>query len=162
MPYAPKLYRFAPKQRLVVPARVLKSQLAQRQSNAAGPQSGPGPLPDFQEIYYAPESEQRQRDERKANLERMRAQANRYKAAIGFHGGALDDSEPEVRYEANQPVVQDSKRGLKKPTIRSEKLMGRLEAGANRPGPDGPGADTAKAPRVLSKRKSKKRTLPRG
>lgn len=141
-------------------ADLQKSMLAQRQSNAAGPQNGVSPLPDFQAIYYGPETDQKQLDERKARLARMRAGSRQFTAAFGWHGQLPADS-PQLRYEGQKEVPQDSKSGPKTPTIRSEKLKGRLGAGSNIPGPEDSLRDTAKTPRALSKRKSKKRNLPR-
>lgn len=72
------------------------------QGNA--PRKNTPPIPDYANIYYAPDHEQRVQAEDEANQMRMRALADKTKLASGFYG--VNQLEPQLRYN-NELYLQD-------------------------------------------------------
>lgn len=97
--------------------------LTQRISKAAhylrigSPSRGASPapynsLPDYQEIYYQPQSDQRRQDEVESNANRRQAQAVRNREKYGFHGVASPGNAAVLRYDVTDyPSTERRKNG---------------------------------------------------
>jgi hypothetical protein len=57
------------------------------------------PVPDYAEIYYQPESDERRQDESDAAAVRRRAMGQANRGKYGFHGTADPSNTPQLRYE---------------------------------------------------------------
>ena len=88
-------------------------------------------MPDFQEIYYQPDSDERKKREREQGRIRRRADSARNTAKYGFHGIA-PQGDPEIRWEPDVNPVEHAgpKLGNRKPTVRADIDEDRIYAGS--------------------------------
>lgn len=68
-------------------------------SYGSAPRAETPPIPDFQDLYYQPETDERKKREAEAGANRRRATASRNRAVYGFHGTTQLGLDPELRYE---------------------------------------------------------------
>jgi hypothetical protein len=92
------------------------------------------PIPDYQEIYFQPDSDERKKKDREHQITRKLATAKRNIGVYGFHGEERADH-PELRYEPDEslsnPSIQNPTRpAVRKPIVKAPKLLGRLAAGS--------------------------------
>jgi len=89
-------------------------------------------LPDFQEIYYQPEDDERRKLEREQAETRRLADAARNTARYGIHGIAATPSTPQIRWEPEADPAEHTGPKLvnREPTVRADVDMDRIYAGS--------------------------------
>lgn len=104
------------------------SRFAQVTPQGSAPRQETPPMPDFQGIYFQPETQESKKREREQQETRRRSMAYRNKGRFGFHGEAMH-LKPELRYETDEflnNTITEPRPGNKKPKLIAPKLMGRL------------------------------------
>jgi len=104
-------------------------------THGASPRFDVQPIPDYQFIYTQPESDERNKLEREHQETRRAATAYRNRGVFSFHGDMR--MKPELKYVAVKtahPQHNPDQPASRSPTMRSPKLIARLEAGSTRQG----------------------------
>jgi len=80
-------------------------------------------IPDYAQIYYAPEDPEKRKQEAEASLNRRRSLGDGTQK-FGFHGLSVPQDEPILRYVVQKDNVHDSKKiGQRGPVVRAPKLV---------------------------------------
>lgn len=90
-------------------------------------------IPDYQGIYYQPQSDERKRVEEEQDANRRRAMADRNSGVFGFHGTTNINPEPILHYVPTKiPLPQGPMLAQREPIVTPKQLKDRHAAGAAR------------------------------
>jgi hypothetical protein len=99
-------------------------------------------LPDYQEIYYQPPSDERRQLEEEQELTRRLATAKRNTGVYGFHGTGLPPSEPVLHYVSNPQAHAGPLLSARRPLFEAKETDDQRRAGMPPPyGPEKDGSD---------------------
>jgi hypothetical protein len=116
------------KKSFVTPGELLRKEMGP----GSAPRDRTPAIPNFNELFYQPETDERKQREAEAAAIRRRAGAAQFRGRIGFHGAA--ELEPELRWEPHdQADPRGPKLGQREPILVSEPIE-RIAAGRTEPG----------------------------
>lgn len=109
---------------------IVPGELLRKAVGGSAPREETPALPDFQEIFYQPESDERKQLEREQHETRRLADAARNTAKYGVHGAAPALT-PRIRWERETDPTQHvgPRLAQREPTVRADVDQARLYAG---------------------------------